>query len=143
MDSLLSRFRLLESFRTNIPSLSSDLLPLTDQKTKISASAWGTMIQNFSLVRSHRSATSLAPNCLHRSLAHLFAPELVGQWNIRVQFSRCFDGILKIVLFYLMPLHVLKLASRAQYFVFALFCSFIPLAFALTFLSPNIQLSWS
>ena len=46
---------------------------------------------------------SLAPHCslrsraplrsLVRSLAHSLAPELVGQWNIFVQFSRCPESL--------------------------------------------------
>ena len=32
----------------------------------------------------------LAPHC---SLALLFAPELMGQWNITIQFSRCCESL--------------------------------------------------
>ena len=65
-----------------------------------------TLVMSHSLirspVRSHRSLTrSLGTACfaraplrsfarsLARSLAHSLAPELVGQWNIFVQFSMC------------------------------------------------------
>ena len=66
-----------------------------------------------SLVRSHRSLVRsfartahtfacyalLAPlSSLGRSLAHLLAPELVGRWNIFVQFSRCPESSLSYML---------------------------------------------
>ena len=46
------------------------------------------------LLAPHCSLRSRAPlRSLVRSLAHSLAPELVGQWNIFVQFSRCPESL--------------------------------------------------